>query len=340
MGGYPSGQRGQTVNLLAQPSQVRILLRPPVPPAGAARIWGCHHLGLPSLGLPSLGLPSLGLPSLGLPSLGLPSLGLPSLGLPSLGLSTRCVLARPHSHGTLRPVEVVEACRFDRLAGPRLAGCMRRTPRVGFVDERASSAPVPMGPKGGGAKDPGASPGGSEAVRRGSSSVVERQPSKLNVAGSTPVSRSTAPLDCSARLLRSTALPGNRLVPHRSEAQSRRPNPRRAGRAHPSPAALGSQRNRSGANRSASCCSSVVEHFLGKEEVTGSSPVSSSNAHRGARRRRPRRDPISKRTRHSRTIESRPCGRRSIDLPTGYREIHGHPAVHRAPRGCPSHHTT
>lgn len=28
-GGYPSGQRGQTVNLLAQPSQVRILLRPP-----------------------------------------------------------------------------------------------------------------------------------------------------------------------------------------------------------------------------------------------------------------------------------------------------------------------
>ena len=28
MGGFPSGQRGQTVNLLAMPSKVRILLRP------------------------------------------------------------------------------------------------------------------------------------------------------------------------------------------------------------------------------------------------------------------------------------------------------------------------
>ena len=28
MGGFPSGQRGQTVNLLAQLSKVRILLRP------------------------------------------------------------------------------------------------------------------------------------------------------------------------------------------------------------------------------------------------------------------------------------------------------------------------
>ena len=27
--GFPSGQRGQTVNLLAQPSKVRILLSPP-----------------------------------------------------------------------------------------------------------------------------------------------------------------------------------------------------------------------------------------------------------------------------------------------------------------------
>jgi hypothetical protein len=27
--GFPSGQRGQTVNLLAQPSEVRILLPPP-----------------------------------------------------------------------------------------------------------------------------------------------------------------------------------------------------------------------------------------------------------------------------------------------------------------------
>ncbi len=29
MEGYPSGQRGQTVNLLATPSKVRILLPPP-----------------------------------------------------------------------------------------------------------------------------------------------------------------------------------------------------------------------------------------------------------------------------------------------------------------------
>ena len=28
--GFPSGQRGQTVNLLAQPSEVRILLPPPL----------------------------------------------------------------------------------------------------------------------------------------------------------------------------------------------------------------------------------------------------------------------------------------------------------------------
>ena len=30
MAGFPSGQRGQTVNLLAQPSKVRILLPPPL----------------------------------------------------------------------------------------------------------------------------------------------------------------------------------------------------------------------------------------------------------------------------------------------------------------------
>ena len=37
-GGFPSGQRGQTVNLMATPSQVRILSPPPVlPPFGAVR---------------------------------------------------------------------------------------------------------------------------------------------------------------------------------------------------------------------------------------------------------------------------------------------------------------
>ena len=35
MEGYSSGQRGQTVNLLALPSQVRIL----PPPVGLLRVW-------------------------------------------------------------------------------------------------------------------------------------------------------------------------------------------------------------------------------------------------------------------------------------------------------------
>ena len=37
-GGYPSGQRGQTVNLVAMPSQVRILLHPCRVPIGMDRI--------------------------------------------------------------------------------------------------------------------------------------------------------------------------------------------------------------------------------------------------------------------------------------------------------------
>lgn len=41
-GGFPSGQRGQTVNLMALPSQVRILLRPPPRPSAAANaLLGC-----------------------------------------------------------------------------------------------------------------------------------------------------------------------------------------------------------------------------------------------------------------------------------------------------------
>ena len=35
---FPSGQRGRTVNPLAQPSQVQILLSPPKPTAGIAQL--------------------------------------------------------------------------------------------------------------------------------------------------------------------------------------------------------------------------------------------------------------------------------------------------------------
>ena len=70
--------------------------------------------------------------------------------------------------------------------------------------------------------------------------MVERQPSKLNVAGSNPVSRSET---LSSRLLSELRV---RLVP-RSEID---PESRR---------------------------SSGVERFLGKEEVTGSIPVVGSN---------------------------------------------------------------
>ena len=38
MEGFPSGQRGQTVNLLAKPSEVRILPPPPVLGAGLAQL--------------------------------------------------------------------------------------------------------------------------------------------------------------------------------------------------------------------------------------------------------------------------------------------------------------
>ncbi len=45
MGGYPSGQRGQTVNLLAKPSEVRILLSPSFKPLVAQVLW-CQVVAL------------------------------------------------------------------------------------------------------------------------------------------------------------------------------------------------------------------------------------------------------------------------------------------------------
>jgi hypothetical protein len=81
--------------------------------------------------------------------------------------------------------------------------------------------------------------------RRGNSSVVERQPSKLGVAGSNPVSRSIAQVRASQAASRpaGSAWTGNTIEAH--VAQS-------------------------------------VEHVLGKDGVTGSSPVMGSSPLPGA----------------------------------------------------------
>ena len=97
----------------------------------------------------------------------------------------------------------------------------------------------------------------------GSNSVVESQPSKLLVAGSIPVSRSS---------IRAAGRNGRRDPEARPSAGA------------PVPALAGTSR-----------CSSVVERVLGKDEVTGSSPVIGSSlrprrrgAGGGARPSRPR----------------------------------------------------
>ena len=84
------------------------------------------------------------------------------------------------------------------------------------------------------------------AVSGGSNSVVESQPSKLLVAGSIPVSRSIF-----AWAARAAGGPRARRC-----------------RRHPGAALDGCETGR---------CSSVVERVLGKDEVTGSSPVIGSS---------------------------------------------------------------
>ena len=83
-------------------------------------------------------------------------------------------------------------------------------------------------------------PAGRRTSRRGNSSVVERQPSKLGVAGSNPVSRSIAQVGASQAAGRPAgpAWTGDTIEAH--VAQS-------------------------------------VEHVLGKDGVTGSSPVMGSS---------------------------------------------------------------
>ena len=83
--------------------------------------------------------------------------------------------------------------------------------------------------------------GGRRTPRRGNSSVVERQPSKLGVAGSNPVSRSIGQVEVS-----------------------------------PAPGRLGTGLAWTGDVVDAHVAQSV-EHVLGKDGVTGSSPVMGSS---------------------------------------------------------------
>ena len=83
-------------------------------------------------------------------------------------------------------------------------------------------------------------------MHAGVTQLVESQPSKLLVAGSSPVSRS--PL---------TGLPCRQA--HRRQTDLRAPE------------------GDVGMEGEAACVAQLVEHFLGKEEVTGSIPVISSN---------------------------------------------------------------
>ncbi len=49
VGGFPSGQREQTVNLSAKPSEVRILPPPPRIPSGCAKLQSEHGAGIAQL---------------------------------------------------------------------------------------------------------------------------------------------------------------------------------------------------------------------------------------------------------------------------------------------------
>ena len=82
-----------------------------------------------------------------------------------------------------------------------------------------------------------------QIIIAGIAQSIEHQPSKLRVAGLSPVSRSKATWSCRYRNNKASTVLKKILLKKRQRV---------------------------------CCCSSAVEHFLGKEEVMGSSPINSS----------------------------------------------------------------
>jgi hypothetical protein len=127
-----------------------------------------------------------------------------------------------------------------RLVGHEPSGSMRVETGTGRRLTRVGAGPLDTGTRARAGGRPG-SPGGRPTANRGNSSVVERQPSKLGVAGSNPVSRSIGQVWVSLATGRRDAGPAwTRDVIEAHVAQS-------------------------------------VEHVLGKDGVTGSSPVMGSS---------------------------------------------------------------
>ena len=150
---------------------------------------------------------------------------------------------------------VLTICRLDRAGWIMQVGSCRFGSRGldgAALFGRYRCGEVPEWPKGTGCKPVGSAFGGSNpplSTICGSSSVVERQPSKLRVAGSNPVSRSIrwkTPANASSSICTVSGL-GSSLC---------------------------------GSSVCMACNAHVAqsaEHILGKDEVTGSIPVMGSN---------------------------------------------------------------
>ena len=123
----------------------------------------------------------------------------------------------------------------------------------------------------------------SGAARGGRSSMVELQPSKLIAWVRFP-----SPAPAPQRV--QTCMRFDTLAASMSQRPSCSSSRQRSGRRSESALrrlrsriAVRASCRRASTRRAPCCCSSVVEHFLGKEEVLGSSPSSSSSLQRDAR---------------------------------------------------------